>query len=213
MFCIFLWSWQELKRNREEADSSPRGKSSLEPVLGTGACLRVWKTNMVQTTNLKIPNQSTGSRQKFHQLHETPELTHVGETRGPNPMHEDLQELHKEEDQMELSALLLAPFITWHVAEDASQIAPAWQIPTGSSHRSSTHPSHTIWLSHAGSQEALSNSCSANASLLIAGFWKGTSDAPLEGEPFRDGFGLGPLPLRKAQISSTTSSDGLGSIV
>ena len=60
------------------------------------------------------------------------EHTHVGETHGPNPMHEeDFQELHNEEEQMEMSALLRAPFITWHVAQDASQITPAWQMPTG----------------------------------------------------------------------------------
>lgn len=132
VFWFFLWSWQELKRNQEEADSSPRGKFSSQSVLGTGACSRVWKTNMVQTTNLQIPNQRTSSWQKFHQLREMPEHTHVGETHGPNPMHEDFQELHNEEEQTEMSALLLAPFITWHVAEDASQIAPAWQMPTDS---------------------------------------------------------------------------------
>lgn len=55
----------------------------------------------------------------------------MGKTHGPNPMHEDFQELHNEKEQMEMSALLLAPFITWHVAEDASQIAPVWQMLTG----------------------------------------------------------------------------------
>jgi len=58
--------------------------------------------------------------------------THVGDTYGPKPMHEeDFQALHNEEEQMEMSALFLAPFITWHVAEDASQITLAWQMLTG----------------------------------------------------------------------------------
>lgn len=169
--------------------------------------------NMVQKSNLKIPNRSNGSWQIPHQLHETPEHTRVGGTHGPNPMREDFQGLHSEGEQMALSALLRVPFITWQVAEDASQIAPAWQMLTGFRHRSSTRPSRTIWLSHTGSQEALSNSCSANDALLIAGLWKGTSDAPFEGEPFRDGCGFRSSPSQTAQITSSTSSNGLGSIV
>lgn len=127
-------------------------------------------------------------------------------------MHDDSQELHNEVEQTEMSALLLAAFITCHVAEDASQITPAWQMLTGSSHPSSTHPSRSVWLSHGGTQEAPSSSCSANGSLLIAGLWKGTSDASLEGEPVRDGSGFRSSPSQTAQITSIISSDGLGGI-
>lgn len=110
----------------------------------------------------------------------------------------------------------IRPLLAIHhtaLAEDASCIALAWQLLPGSYCRASTHPSCTIWLSHTGSQEAPSNSCSANDSSLIAGHWKGTNVAPLEGEPSMDGFGFGSSPLQTAQITSSTSSDGLGSII
>lgn len=75
---------------------------------------------------------------KFPTAHKSAEHDPEGEEHGPDPTCGDFQELRRGEEHMEISALLLVPFIPWHGAEDASLIPPAGQMLTGFCHGSSS---------------------------------------------------------------------------
>lgn len=71
---------------------------------------------------------------KFPTAHKSAEHDPEGEEHGPDPTCGDFQELHGGEEHMEISALLLAPFIPWHGAEDATRTRlqhPWGALPSG----------------------------------------------------------------------------------